>query len=774
MISVTDSSDIAVDTYTVGQGQSQNLDIQSTNSAFCNFDPGNNSPVCEMVCPHTTVTYFVDPPVVCGVPMNLSSGAWTVSGAESFVINPGAPEVVVKWGEAGPGLVEFSSSNAALCFESLHCVTVLEEPVAQFSTDPPSVPNAVMQLCKGQTVTFKNESLNAERYEWQFSDDLSVLSEENPQHTFRTPGNFTVTLIARSNCLCADTTVLLIEVLDSEPPLLDCVGSVCPGETVTYSTSGNCSAYTWAVSPNGSIVQGGQAGDNTITVQWGDGPTGSISLSASGCGGAACPQASVFNISIISDNAEIRGNQFVCPDSEEEYTIDLFDGTEYIWALPTGGSILRGQGTNKVAVAWTAFPNANTIHWLIVDYYNCYLGCGGVDSIPVKILAPFYIDGPVEMCENATKNYLARNASTNAGVNCNWSVFGPNGALVSTFTGSTLNFTPAAGAGNYRLFALPVTPGQTCSPSAELKVSVVARPPDPVAIAGPVIVCPGTPLQYEVPGNPPYEIAWTVGNGTPATQTGNPVNVTWNTNPTHWIAAAQISLDGLGCKSDNTTLNIQNAAAISISGPPSLCEGAVGFYQADFYQDFSYLWEILPASAGGVKQGQGKSSVEIFWQTPGAHKLRVTTCGLTTEFNVTVWANPEPMPMFPAGLCPGDSGLVTAGASYLSYAWEKANGTSLGSTASINIPPGAYTLAVTDVHGCRGTSEFSIDLLPKPNVSVTTAQPAGFCNNSIIVDLTALVPEGSNFDYQWLHDGSPVGANSVVYSTNQYGFYTVV
>jgi len=472
-------------------------------------------------------------------------------------------------------------------------------------------------------------------------------------------------------------------------------------------------------------------------------------------------------------NAEIRGNSFVCPNSEEEYTIDLFDGTEYSWTLPTGGSILRGQGTNKVAVAWTSQATTAT-HWLIVEYNNCYLGCGGVDSIPVKILAPFYLDGPVEMCENSTKNYLARNASTNIGVSCNWSVFGPNGTLVSTFAGNTLSFTPTAGSSNYRLFTVPTSPDQSCSPSAELKVNVVARPPNPVAISGPTIVCPGSPLQYAVPGNPPYEIEWKTGNGTPTTQTGNPVNVTWNSNPTHWISAAQISLDGLGCKSDTSKLNIQNAAAISISGPPSVCEGALGFYQADIYQGFDYQWEILPAIAGSIKQGQGKNSVEIFWQTPGAHQLRVTTCGLTTNFNVSVWANPNPMPAFPEGLCPGDSGLITAGASYITYAWANANGAPLGNGTNISIPAGAYTLEVADLHGCRGTSEFSINTLAKPNVSVTTADPAGFCNNSIFVSLTALVPDAANFDYQWLHDGSPVGGNSVVYSTNQYGFYTLV
>ena len=761
---------LAFEDFFVGQNQSQTLPIQSSNSAFCNFDPGGNSPTCEMVCPKTTVTYFVDPPVICFLPVFFSGATWIVSGAESYSVN--GNEVVVNWGEAGPGLVEFSGSGQGTCYQGQHCVTVLEEPVAKFSTDPPAMPNAVMQLCKGQTLAFKNESLNAELFEWQFSDDLSILSTENPKHTFFTPGDFKVTLIARSNCLCADTSILLIQVLDTEPPLLDCVGSVCPGETVTYSTSGSCSAYTWQVSPNGSILQGGQSGDNTITIQWADGPTGSISLSASGCAGAACPQASVFNISIISDNVEIRGNEFVCPNSEEAYSIDLFNGTEYTWTLPTGGNILRGQGTNKVAVAWNAQLTSAT-HWLIVDYYNCYLGCGGTDSIPVKILSPFFIDGPVEMCEHSTKNYHSK-TSTNLDVNCNWSVYGPNGALVSSLTGAFFNFTPAAGPGNYRLFAVPTSPNQSCSQNAELKVSVAEQPSKPVAISGPKLVCPGTPLQYEVPGNPPYEIEWKTGNGTPALQTGNPVNINWNTNPTHWISAAQISLDGLGCKSDTTRLNIQNATAISISGPPNTCEGGVAFYQADFYQGFDYQWELIPANAGSIKQGQGKNNIEIFWQTPGVYQLKVTICGLSTSFNVSVWANPKPMPNHPDGLCQGTFGVASVAGSYGSYTWEEASGTPLGNNPNVNIPAGAYTIAVTDIHGCRGTSEFSIDPLPAPNVTATTSDPTGFCNNSRFVSITALVPDDGVFDYEWYQDGVPLNANVPVYSTNQYGDYSVV
>ncbi len=769
---------LATGCYTVSQAQSQQLDIQSSNAAFCNYNSPGTPPICEMVCPHTSLRYFIAPQTnpCFSPPVTFTGAVWTVSGAESYTVNPNGKEIDVTWGPAGPGLITFDVPGSGGCFGGAHCVTIVEEPRAKFSTDPPTPANTSLQLCKGQTVTFKNESLHAEQYEWLFSDNLSSVSAENPQHTYLTPGNFTVTLIARSNCLCADTTVLLVEVLDSEPPLLDCVGSVCPGETVKYATSSNCSSYTWTVSANGTVLDGGGINDNTITVQWGQGPNGTIALSASGCGSAVCPQASVFIIPIISDNAEIRGDESVCPGSEEEYSIDLFDGTEYTWKLGSGGTITRGQGTNKVAVAWTAAASANKTHWLSVVYYNCYLGCGGEDSIPVKILSPFFIQGPVELCEKGTANMTARLVNPATPVKCNWSVFSADGSLFwNSVPGiDNFNFPTNAPPGKYRISAVPTTPGQTCSDNAELIVSVIARPPKPAAISGPKVICPNTPLTYTVLGTEPYTVNWTVSNGTPATATGNPTNISWNNNGNGWLSAMYVSTDGLGCRSDTAKLNITGIAGLSITGVPNACISAVAYYSADAFAGFDYQWQIVPVDAGTIKAGQGQNAVEVFWQKAGTHKLRVTVCGQTIDFNVTVAPNPVPMVNAPDGLCAGDSSTITTTVPYSQYSWEKADGTVLGIGSSIRIPSGNYLVAVTDAFGCKGSNDFALPVRPRPNVSVTTANATGFCNNSLFVSMTALVSSSGTFTYSWLHDGVPVGGNSPVYASNQYGYYTVV
>lgn len=118
-----------------------------------------------------------------------------------------------------------------------------------------------------------------------------------------------------------------------------------------------------------------------------------------------------MRIPIIDDNAEIEGLERVCPDAEEVYSIGPFGGTGFVWSLSGGGTILDGQGTNSVSIRWSSFPNPNTTHWLSVRYDNCYLGCGGQDSIPVRIVSPFFVNGPVEVCAGSSGNFLSASHS---------------------------------------------------------------------------------------------------------------------------------------------------------------------------------------------------------------------------------------------------------------------------------------------------------------------------------------------------------------------------
>ncbi|MFN0012949.1 MAG: PKD domain-containing protein, partial [Saprospiraceae bacterium] len=766
------------------------VEIVSSNPTICGSDSLNDPLIdiqfCDRVCPYSTVTYSLAnppyPPTTGGPPVI----TWNVSGAQSFVVNaPGNNSVTVKWGPAGAGSVSVvvvssaGNPNTNQCIgEDGKCVTILEEPLAQFDTDPqPAAGTDTLQVCKGQTVWFDNLSQYADTYEWFFTDDFSTTNATNPQHTFQNPGFYAVRLVARSACFCTDTIEAVVEVLDAEAPNLQCVGDLCPGATATYSASANCSGINWAVSPNGTVLNGGTPGADSITVQWGAGPIGTITLSNYACTGLTCPLPTLVQIPIIDDNAEIQGADRVCPDAEEVYSIEAYGGTGFVWSLSGGGTILDGLGTNRVSIRWSSVPNPNTTYWLSVHYDNCYLGCGGRDSIPVRIVSPFFVNGPVEACAGTTGNFLSRLTFNNANIACNWTLTAPDGSTAWTSAAPTASATApfAAGSGIYRMFAVPANPLLTCTDRAEWAVSVPATPAAPTSIAGPVLICPGNTYTYTAIGSTPgATIQWTVRNGPGPLTTvlGNPLNVTWNAVGLYQLRAVALSANGLGCTSAAVYLEGQPIGAFSVSGPAQVCVNSTATYTAPTVPGLNFQWSTVPADAGTIVSGQGTNTVEVFWQTAGARTLVVTACGQTANHAVNVSPNLSPTVVHPTSLCAGSIATIQTALPYATYSWENAAGGVLSSAATVDLGPGNYILSVTDANGCTGSSPFTIFTALGPNLSISTIDPTAFCNNSVTVNMVALSNTAGDLTYEWFQNGIPLGINAPAYATNQYGSYT--
>lgn len=765
-------------TYTIYVLPYQPINIISSNSAPCNAD--SSGTFCEKVCPNTTVTYSVQTvnPTTQQFPL-----IWQVSGASSYNINnpPYNSSITVTWGAAGNGSVSVYTDGAGVpsnCGggEDAVCVTIIDAPLAKFTTDPAPLAG-VVTVCKGQTVYFENQSTAADHYEWSFSDDVSNSAETNPQHLFQTAGSYTVRLIARSSCLCADTTILNVEVLDAISPTLDCVGTVCPNETVTYTASNGCAPFVWSVTANGTILNGGTSDADTITVQWINGPMGTITLGAQPCAGAVCPQPAVIHIPIIDDGAEIRGKARVCPSSEEVYTIEPYGGTGFEWTLSGGGTIQDGQGTDHVTVSWTAYPNPGQTYWLTVKYDNCYLGCGGEDSIAVHILSPFNINGPVEACAGANGSFTSKLTTPIVNLPANWTLSGPNGSIVWTSSAAAASVTaPFPGVeGVYRMLALPADPSQTCSSEASWAISIAPLPGKLTGISGPAYICPNNFYTYEAEGAAPNNnLQWTVQNGAaaPATYTGNPLNLTWGASAPYTLAVRQVSTNGLGCLSDTLRLNVAAIGLPGVSGDDIVCEDATALYTVANLAGIAVQWSINPAIAGAIADGQGTNTVEIFWTQAGGHALSATVCGQTAIFPVTVLAKPDPMVQAPANVCVGQIKPVQTVNPYSSYVWRADNGATLAATPTTSLGAGSYWVQVTDAQGCVGTSEFTIATGPSPNLNITTGDFTAFCGNSSFVTISALTNADGNFQYQWFQNGTPVGGNTPAYTTNQYGLYT--
>ncbi|TAK40961.1 MAG: PKD domain-containing protein, partial [Saprospiraceae bacterium] len=652
------------------------------------------------------------------------------------------------------------------------CVDILEQPEAVLGSIPPAVAGIIV-VCQGQTVFFQNESLNATSYVWDFGD-ANTSAQFEPSHTYNTPGIYTASLIARNECFCADTTFVTVYVLAAVVPDILCTGTICEGETVTYSTDANCGTYNWSITGGGTILGGGGPADNFITVQWLTGPEGTVSLDVSGCAGTVCNLPNVVPIPIVSGNVQIQGPDKVCENSIEEYFIPGFQGTQINWTVVGSGSIESGWGSERITVQWYGDANVGNPQLVIVEYDNCYLGCGGKDTLEVSIVPEFYVAGPIQVCGNTTGTYQSLDAITNFPINSNWTVTDASGATVWTSGGAAssanvpFNFPPDT----YTVQATPASGAGFCNDKYEVFVKVLALPPPPGGITGEEDICPGESYTYTANGSPINNFTWTINNGGAiSTRNGNPVNVTWGATPPWSVSASQVATTGLGCMSDTVTLQAGTIPGFAITGDGQVCKEATGTYAAPFFESVDYQWQVLPTNAGTVISGQGTENIAVLWHAAGAATIRVTVCGSTKMFNVNVLALPQPV-VTATAVCAGQVVPVTTTVAYASYVWKNVAGAIVSALPAPSLGGGYYEVEVTDANGCMGSTTFFIQENPLPTVTISTPAYYALCSGGPAATIYAL-NTGSGYDYQWSLDGNPVGGNTPTYSTTTPGIYQV-
>jgi len=182
-------------------------------------------------------------------------------------------------------LTNFCSGEAELCID------IISDPEAMAVSDPPASITGDIEICQGQTVYFDNQSTGAESYIWD-SGDGQLHTDQDVAFTYDNGGTYQVMLVAKNECLCSDTTFFNVVVENNQGPAINCIGTVCTGEEVTYTTDAmGCSSYFWTVSPDGQITDGGTTNDDFVTILWTSGSAGTIELSVDGCGASFCQQA---------------------------------------------------------------------------------------------------------------------------------------------------------------------------------------------------------------------------------------------------------------------------------------------------------------------------------------------------------------------------------------------------------------------------------------------------------------------------------------------------
>jgi len=725
---------------------------------------------CETVCAGSTISYFLNG--TPGGPSNFVT--WTVSGAESYVIDPSLQRITVTWGGPGSGSVSAFTQDNVCPGEASVCVEILPDPVASFTTVP-AASGDTLRVCRGQEVQFQNTSQNATTYLWKLG--AATAETTNVAYTFSTPGVYEVTLFAYNACLCSDTTSLFIEVLDAESPGLDCIGTVCEGETVTYTSDASCGSFIWNVSANGDVLGGGGAGDNFVTINWPTGPVGTVELQVSNCGNPnVCQEPTIATIPVLSDNAEIAGPDRVCKGETRIYSLPEYEGTTFVWTVSNFGTIVAGAGTNEITVEWFGGFLPNQPQLVTVEYDNCYLGCGGSDSLVVNIRPEFIASGPIEACPGETAAYTTTDLQSNLPFAANWTARAADGTVVWTSPSATAtaSVTWPSTPGNYTLSVIPEVPANYCGDVYEINVAIAPLPAALSGIAGEATICPGLAYTYEAEGvNPGHSVRWEVNNGGAITTFyGNPLNVVWGNAGPYEIAAVQINNNGPGCASAPASFTAQAIAPFSLTGDPDVCEDQTSVFSAPAYSRVTYAWTISPAGAGTITGNPDSNVVEILWHRPGSASVQLAVCSQTSSFNLEVRPTPRPVVLHPAELCPNQTATVQTTTPFDTYIWENESGSVLSNAATADVGPGYYLVTVENQYGCIGDTTFHIDGYPESQISISTPSDPGFCPNGPPVTLYAL-NSTAGYSYQWFQDNAPVGTNAPTYDTNLFGSYYV-
>jgi len=270
-------------------------------------------------------------------------------------------------------------------------------------------------------------------------------------------------------------------------------------------------------------------------------------------------------------------------------------------------------------------------------------------------------------------------------------------------------------------------------------------------------ICFGKNVQILLTGDPRYSYLWSPGTGVSSTTIVNPI-ITPDTTTTYTIDASYP-----GCRDSITriTIKVEPIPQVNIGPDRIICQGDTVHIHAtagpQWFSPYHYQWSPTgalsfsnPDTTDVAFIGITDSTISVITTTPagcsGTDTMHISV--IPTNFAQLI------TPTSDVSICPNTEVPIQIGGSGVIYHWVPSlylSDSTISNPVSHPITNTAYTVYITDIHGCRDTLQVKISIHPEAVLSLPDSV-------SIYPGETAILePAGNCLYYTWT---PPIGLSS--------------
>lgn len=461
----------------------------------------------------------------------------------------------------------------------------------------------------------------------------------------------------------------------------------------------------------------------------------------------------------------------MCPGDTAEFCTPNNCNT-YNWTV-SGGTIISGQGTDCVTVAWDAVYTQPTSVSLGTPGCSA-TPCDDITTLQVPVLYPnLPITGPSLLCQNSSGSFTL---PTLPGTYYTWTVSGGNHQFnMKDRNTPTVNIT-FFDASVYTVKCNYNNPLAGCSGSSTFTVDVK---PEFEIYYGMEKLCEGDTAQYYASG----PASWSVSPAGPVVSgAGNMATIIWN-NPGIYVITATPVTPANYCNPNAVKVVevVPLPVLNNITGSDSVCAGVNETYHIfSDTDDNDFIWSVSGGTGNILLQmGDNNDSVVVQWTGSGPWQLEVyqekeiapgTVCK-SLKKTIDVYPYPAPNISGPGTVCVDAVETYTAGVSSsvgdIQWTISPSNRGTIQfgqGTNSVDIRwHGTPTTATISVNTCSGFDQINVTISNPPQMpTISHNGPLTYCDPNMPNNLSLSVPSGYS-TYEWFLNGS-----SLAVYTNSY------